>query len=221
MGQWADFQILWTGKGWCTAPAGKTGCNAVESRMRQWIIGWRDKRIAVTRKKVISQVAPAVPKSAPKLAPKREKHPAAKQAAASLSTPVADGQYMQLCGTVRGSFTLSLFSRRGSQKTGEWMQCIANSAYLHRTPYTMSEPLSMSACIQEPLGFYIPRCLSFSDDWTGLFLVFFISKILIYGCFGVVVPTALPCTRAHCRSRSFAFPPTTGAVAWQHCGLQH
>ena len=44
----------------------------------------------------------------------------------------------RLCGTVRGRFTLSLFSSRGSQKTGEWMQGIVNSAYLHHVPHTMN-----------------------------------------------------------------------------------
>ena len=54
----------------------------------------------------------------------------------------------RLCGSVRGSFTLSLFSNRGSQKTDEWMQCIENSASCasHR------QQLCVSACIPKPLA---------------------------------------------------------------------
>ena len=37
----------------------------------------------------------------------------------------------RLCGTVRGSFTLSLCRTRGMHRTDEWMLCIENSAYLY------------------------------------------------------------------------------------------
>ena len=43
---------------------------------------------------------------------------------------------LRLCGTARGSFTLSLFRRRGRQN--EWMQCIENFAYLHHVHDTIS-----------------------------------------------------------------------------------
>ena len=37
----------------------------------------------------------------------------------------------RLCGTARGSFTLSLYRTRGMHRTDEWMLCIENSAYLY------------------------------------------------------------------------------------------
>ena len=54
--QWADFQILWTLVGDGTQhPRKRTWCDAVELRLRQWIIDRRDKRIVVTPKMVISR----------------------------------------------------------------------------------------------------------------------------------------------------------------------
>ena len=54
--QWADFQILWTlVGGGARHPGQKTGHNAVELRLRQWIIDRQDKRIVVMQKMVISQ----------------------------------------------------------------------------------------------------------------------------------------------------------------------
>ena len=54
-----------------------------------------------------------------------------------------------------------------------------------------------------------------------LFFFFIISNLLSSGCFGMAVSTALPCTRAPCRSRTLVFPPGRRAMVWQHCGLQH
>ena len=75
-------------------------------------------------------MAPTVPKSAPKSAPKRGKQPAANLPAAS-PNPVADGEYVQLFQTLwdcQRKFYSVPFSSRGSQKTDEWMQCVANCA---------------------------------------------------------------------------------------------
>ena len=62
-------------------------------------------------------------------------------AAASSSIPVANGDNVQQFKTLwisRESFTLSLFSSRGNQKYGGWMQYIEISACLCHVPCTMS-----------------------------------------------------------------------------------
>ena len=98
---------------------------------------------------------PPVAKSAPKPAPKRGKQPAVKPAAASSSISVANGQHVQQCGTVRGNFTTSLFSNRGSrgrQITGEWVLCIVDFTYLHHVHGT--------TCIPKPWTTYNKRLIN-------------------------------------------------------------
>ena len=81
----------------------------------------------------------------PKPAAKRAQQPAAKPAAASSSIPVADGKHVQQFETLwdrERSFTLLLFSSRGSQKTDGWLQCVEQSACVCHVPHT----ISMYAC---------------------------------------------------------------------------
>ena len=56
---------------------------------------------------------------------------------------------LHLCGTVRGSFTLSLFSSRSRQITDERMQCIVNFACLQHVHDTHHD-LCMLAYIPKP-----------------------------------------------------------------------
>ena len=77
----------------------------------------------------------------PKPAPKRAKHlqrSLLQLARASLSLMGCMPSSSRLCRTVRGSFTLSLFSSRGNQKTDGWLQCIENSACVRHVPHTIS-----------------------------------------------------------------------------------
>ena len=105
--------------------------------------------------------APTVAEPAPKPAPTHGKQPAAKPAAASWSIPVADGQHVQLfktLWTLRGSFTLSLFSSRGMQQTDGLMHCIENFAYLHHEHGT----ISMYACQR------VSQSLGQATDWPSI-----------------------------------------------------
>ena len=90
---------------------------------------------------------PTVAKPAPKPASKHGKQPAAKPTAIcpSLSMMGNMCSCSRLCGTARGSFTLSLFRRRGRQKTDEWLQCMENFAYVHYVHGT----ISIYACQRE------------------------------------------------------------------------
>ena len=72
------------------------------------------------------------------IAPKRAKQPAAKPVHPPLSMMGNMCSSSTLCGTERGSFTVSLFSSRGSQKNEGWLQCIDNSACLYRVPHNIS-----------------------------------------------------------------------------------
>ena len=98
--QWPEFQILWTLVG-VGAPTGKKG------RTMQWIIDRRDARIVENAQSmVISQGGINSAPICTQTYTRTWKAACSETSCAGLSIPVADGQHVQLCGTVRGFLTV-------------------------------------------------------------------------------------------------------------------
>jgi hypothetical protein len=97
---------------------------------------------------------PQVLKPALKPAPKRGKEPTAKLQPVCPSLSLMGNVFSCSirCRTTRGSSALSLFRRRGRQKTDEWMQCIEAFAYLHYVHGT----ISIYACQRESQSLGLP-----------------------------------------------------------------